>query len=1284
MYSTHEAELDLPALPLAARHVHIVPALSHVSLLSMGQLCDSGCRVTFDAVSVTVHHHERLLLTGERTPATGLWHLSLVPPDVACTARAEELPLSAACPLPCSTCASVVQSATPSELVAFAHAALFSPSLSTLHGALERGFLPNFLGLTARKLRTHPPPSVAMVKGHLDQTRKNQRSTKPAASLPDDADTTSAATVCRFPNSDPDNQRTHHCFASIVEPPTGQIHTDQTGKFVVASSTGNNYILVLYDYDSNSILVAPMRSRTGPCILAAFQGLHARLVAAGLRPRLHRLDNECSVALKQFLVAEDIDFQLVPPGMHRRNAAERAIRTFKNHFIAGLCSVDKNFPLHLWDKLLPQAELTLNLLRGSRINPKLSAHAQLHGAVDFNRTPIAPPGIRVLVHVKPAERTTWSPHGADGWYTGPALESYRCYTVWLWDTRATRVCDTLSWFPTKITMPLASSNDLILAGIHDILHALKHPSPGSPLAPLADSHHRALTELTSILTSLAAPPTNPLVNGTALAPLRVETPTPVGIALPVPATATSVDPPLRVGATTPPSAPPSLVASRRVQFAPLPSDTIVDTFRTTTGFVGKSRRRYSRRHPRTPPGPTSKTIHPRKLVTKHKLTTPPAAPTPRRPVVPAVHHHGTRANVKRPPLHHIAATARALLLDAARPTPAADAPLPPDVHCAFHGNAFNPDTGQLAEYRELSQCSEGPLWQHSNAEEIGRLAQGYGDVKGTNTMFFIPVTAIPADRKATYLRVVVASRPEKVNPRRVRWTVGGDKVDYPYDVSTKTADLTTAKLLFNSVLSTPNAKFMATDLKGFYLGTPMARYEYMRIPIGLIPDVIIALYNLLPLVTNGHVFVEIRRGMYGLPQAGRLANDQLIKFMAPHGYHPVALTPGLWKPSSRDILFSLVVDDFGVRYTSQADADHLITTLERHYQVSVDWTGTRYCGLTLTWDYVRRTCDLSMPGYIARALQRFQHVAPTKPEHSPHPWQRPTYGAKTQFAPEPDTAAALDATDKTQILAVLGTLLYYARAVDSTLLTAIGELATEQAGGTKTTMDKLAQLLNYCATHPDATVRFTASDMLLAIESDASYLSVVKARSRAAGYFYLTSQPTSPNAAFKPNGAVHVLCQIMREVLSSAAEAELGALFHNGKEACPLRIALEEMGHPQPATPMATDNSTASGIATDTVKQKRSKAVDMRFYWIRDRVRQGQFRIYWRKGNTNRADYFSKHHPASHHQAIRSTYLYSATNPTKNYFDCLADTELLPTALALTTVDPGEGVLLFIREFKQN
>jgi hypothetical protein len=1275
MYSTHEAELDLPNLPPSARRVHIVPALRTASLLSMGQLCDAGCIVTFDATTVTVTLAGERILDGIRTPATGLWHLSLAKPTLE--AAPLDAPLHPPSPEPplLHQSFAALHSATPSELVAFAHATLFSPAISTLKKALDRGFLPNFPGITATTLKKYPPNSVAMIKGHLDQERKNQQSTKASPASPAQPPTSTASPptdsdLPNFPTSDPGNARTHFCYAAVVDPAevSGQIYSDQTGKFVVASSAGNNYVLVVYDYDSNSILVEPMRSRTGPCILAAFQVIHARLVAAGLRPQLQRLDNECSAALKSFLRDETVDFQLVIPRDHRRNAAERAIRTFKNHFIAGLCSVDKNFPLHLWDKLLPQAEITLNLLRGSRINPKLSAHAQMNGHFDFNRTPLAPPGIRVLVHIKPSERTTWSPHGADGWYTGPALESYRCYTVWLWETRATRLCDTLTWFPTKVTMPLASSNDLILAGIQDILQALRHPSPGSPLAPLTDSHHEALLQLSTILTSIARPPA-------ALPTSLPDTPT---------VSAPASDPPLRVDTNPPASAEPSLPTStipivapptntgdaplrvpkgirKAVQFAPLPAPA-GPTFANSTGARGKQRRRLRRQSLPSSPAQPSKTVHPKKLA-----STPPTRAV-------AQHRHGTRSKH----LDHVAACARTLLLEDARAQQSPFAGPLIAQYFALHGHAINPDTGRIAEYRELSQCSEGAIWQASNADEIGRLAQGFGAIKGTNTIFFIHPSAMPKDRKATYVRVVSAMRPEKANPYRVRWTVGGDRIDYPFDVSTKTAELTTAKLLFNSVLSTPNARFMTADLKDFYLGTPMARFEYMRVPIWLLPDAIVEQYNLKPLFHNGFVYVEIRKGMYGLPQAGRLANDQLVAKLAQHGYQPCPLTPGLWRHETRDLVFSLVVDDFGIRYTDRADADHLIAALRQSYDVSLDWTGSRYCGLTLEWDYENRTCDMSMPGYIERALQRFKHIPGPKVEHSPHPWQRPNYGAKTQFAAMPEQSPSLDAADKTRILEVLGTLLFYARAIDSTMLTAIGELATEQSQATQSTMEKLSQLLNYCAAHPDAVVRFTASDMILAVESDASYLSVVKGRSRAAGYFFLTNKLATPTSSYKPNGAVHILCHIMREVLSSAAEAELGALFHNGKEACPLRIALEELGHPQPATPMATDNNTASGIATDTVKQKRSKAIDMRFYWIRDRVRQGQFQIYWSKGQTNRADYFSKHHPASHHQAIRSTYLYSATNPTRNYFECLADTATVPSAKSLTIhpVDPGEGVLI--------
>jgi hypothetical protein len=137
-----------------------------------------------------------------------------------------------------------------------------------------------------------------------------------------------------------------------------------------------------------------------------------------------------------------------------------------------------------------------------------------------------------------------------------------------------------------------------------------------------------------------------------------------------------------------------------------------------------------------------------------------------------------------------------------------------------------------------------------------------------------------------------------------------------------------------------------------------------------------------------------------------------------------------------------------------------------------------------------------------------------------------------------------------------------------------------------------------------------------------------------------TIPPTStPHAPPPPiNGNVHVPSTILKVVVSSAAEAELGALFYNGKEAAWLRTTLIDMGHPQPPTPIQTDNSCAAGIANDTVKQRRSKAIDMRFYWVQDRVVQKQFVVHWRQGSDNLADYFTKHHSAAHHRIMRSQY----------------------------------------------
>jgi hypothetical protein len=148
--------------------------------------------------------------------------------------------------------------------------------------------------------------------------------------------------------------------------------------------------------------------------------------------------------------------------MHRRNVAERAIRTWKNHFVAGLCSTDTRFPMHLWDRLLEQASITLNLLRPSRRNPKISAYNMLEGTFDYNKTPLAPPGTKVIIHEKPQQPKTWDPHGTEGWYLGPAMEHYRCHRVFTNKTKAERITDTVKFFPQDTMVPSMTTDEIAI------------------------------------------------------------------------------------------------------------------------------------------------------------------------------------------------------------------------------------------------------------------------------------------------------------------------------------------------------------------------------------------------------------------------------------------------------------------------------------------------------------------------------------------------------------------------------------------------------------------------------------------------------------------------------------------------------------------------------------------------------------------------------------------------------------------------------------------------------
>jgi hypothetical protein len=178
------------------------------------------------------------------------------------------------------------------------------------------------------------------------------------------------------------------------------------------------------------------------------------------------------------------------------------------------------------------------------------------------------------------------------------------------------------------------------------------------------------------------------------------------------------------------------------------------------------------------------------------------------------------------------------------------------------------------------------------------------------------------------------------------------------------------------------------------------------------------------------------------------------------------------------------------------------------------------------------------------------------------------------------------------------------------MLPALNKISSQQAQPTKLTIAKCNHLLDDAATYPNTVIRYHVSDMILPVDTHAAYLVLPKARSRIAGHYFLSDTPPAPPTKPKPNGPIHMECCTLRSIVSSAAKAECGGLYHNAQNAVPIRDALIAIGHPQPPTPIKTDISTTLGIVTSLMKPKKSKTWDMRYHWIEDRVIMGHLRPY--------------------------------------------------------------------------
>lgn len=1184
MTTTTTAKFKWKNVTQNGKTCHKVQGLVH-NLAAVSNLVDEGNEVLFrkhDAI-VRRESDKRIVLRGWRDDSNRLWRVPI---------NDEIMETPPTC-LSFNTFQvhSVYDCQGEKEITRFYHATLFSPVKSTLIKAVKKGYLRGWPGLKAQAIQVHIRNEEATVKGHMNQTRQGIRSTKNNnQQREDDSMETSL--------QEPENERTNVVFCAVEEL-EGRISTDQTGFFPRTSARGMKYVMIFYVYDANYIKGVPIKNRTHNEFLRVYREVYEELTKKGFKPKLHKLDNEKSAEVLAFIQSQNAKYQLTPPEMHRTNPAEKAVQTWKNHFIAGLASLPPAFPIALWCHLVEQANITLNLLRPCRQNPALSAQAAMNGCFVFDATPMAPPGTKALAHVKPKTRVSWGYHAENAWYVGPAMEHYRCYKVVSAMTKRGKISDTVTFQHHTVSVPTVTPADRIIRATKELNAALRNQPSELPTDQIS-----AINKLREVLLGPAKDIPQKRDNDERghVSPEPVQEPSKTPCS-----PNTSKQPPVH-------RIPFDKDDIKNSEDSGSPSQQSTIPFEDTNhGYNLRSR--------------AANIINSVIIEETRNVKTTTAHP---------VHHAG------------YGHAAQHLLLEEAK-----------KQHTySSEGESVNAildeTTGKTLEYRQLRKMKKYKnVWEKSFTKELDQLAQGKCGHEGTNTIFFIRRKQIPPNRKITYGRIVVDYRPQKEYPNRTRLTVGGDRVDYPYEVATPTADITTSKLLFNSVLSTTNAKFFCADISNFYLNTPLDIYEYMRLPLDIIPEEVRRKYNLDSMVeSDGYVYIEIRKGMYGLPQAGILANKLLTKRLKPFGYQPCQHTPGLWRHEWRPIRFSLVVDDFGIKYVGKEHADHLIGALQQYYKISIDWSGALFCGIHLQWDYNKRSVTLSMPGYIEKALKKFEHPQPKRAQHAPHKAAPIQYGRQQQPVTI-DTSPPLTTAQVKYVQKVVGTLLYYSRAVDPTLAAALSSIATAQTRGTEATLKAVHQLLDYVATYPNATIKYLASDMILTVHSDASYLSESESRSRAAGHFFLSNK----NDPTMQNGPILTLSTIIRHVMASASEAELAALFYNAREAVPLRITLEELGHPQPSTTITTDNATAVGLTTGIMTPKRSKMMDMRFHWLKCREAQNQFKYSWTPASENRADYPSKHHPGAHHQRIRAqgnhvaqhaqTTEINTTNPTK-------------------------------------
>ena len=376
-------------LPKKLRRVHVFKDLTG-SLLSIGLLCDAGFEVTFRKSTVSVKTQDgRQIIEGKRI--NKLWMLDINDDSRPVTSSLNNEPMQTS--RENGKTAQMIAHQTHGELVRYVHTTMGAPANPTFITAIRKGYIEP-PGVTAEMASKNLPNSVATAKGHLQLTKQGLRSSQPK-----EQQTVESEHEFTFPAKTVFKDKHIILTCKIISTEDMQdLHADLAGRFPYKSKRLKQYIAVFFNEETNYIHFELLCNRSASEIAKAYKAAIDFFEDRNIITKIMHLDGETSDELERYIKKRGIKIQFCPPSNHRTLKAERAVQTAKNHIISSFCTADPDYPMNEWDLFMPQIEMTLNLMRGSAINPTISAWHHVNGIFKWTHTPIAPIGMKVIIH----------------------------------------------------------------------------------------------------------------------------------------------------------------------------------------------------------------------------------------------------------------------------------------------------------------------------------------------------------------------------------------------------------------------------------------------------------------------------------------------------------------------------------------------------------------------------------------------------------------------------------------------------------------------------------------------------------------------------------------------------------------------------------------------------------------------------------------------------------------------------------------------------------------------